>query len=105
VTSEPLDRRDADPTSRGGRLLRGVSGIVAGGLAALAVVLFVGWVVTARSGTAGPGTGMLLGHGIAAVVALAGQSVADRRRDRTGLLAAVGVLAVGVAVLCGFWLF
>lgn len=92
-------------TGRSGRLLRGLSGVTAGGLVALFVVLLVGWLLTTRTGTAGPGTGMLVGHGLAAAGAVAGQVVADRRRDGVGTLAAAVVLAVGVAVLCGYWLF
>ena len=90
---------------RSGRVLRGVSGIAAGGLVALFVVLLVGWVLTTRTGTAGPGAAMLVGHGIAAAAGVAGQVVADRRADRVGALAAAGVVVVAVAVLCGYWLF
>ncbi|GJF03648.1 hypothetical protein [Pseudonocardia sp. D17] len=88
-----------------GRRLRGLSGILAGGLVALFVVLLVGWAVTTRTGSPGPGTGMLVGHGVAAVVGVVAQVTADRRRDRIGLLASLLVLAVAVAVLCGYWLF
>jgi hypothetical protein len=86
-------------------VLRGLSGIAAGGLVALFVALLVGWVLTTRTGTAGPGAAMLVGHGIAAVAAVVGQVVADRRTDRVGALAAAGVVVVAVAVLCGYWLF
>lgn len=87
------------------RWLRGLSGMVAGGLVALVVVLLVGWVLTMRTGSAGPGTGMLVGHGIATVAAVVAQVVADRRRDRVGTLASVVVLAIAVGVLCGYWFF
>lgn len=88
-----------------GRLLRGLSGIVAGGLVALFVVLLVGWTLTTRTGSAGPGTAMLTGHGLAAAAAVVAQVVADRRRDGVATLCSVGVVAVGLVVLCGFWLF
>lgn len=94
-------------TRAGGRtgLLRASSATAAGGLVALFVALLVGWLLTSRTGTAGPGTAMLVGHGVAAAAAVAAQIVADRRRDAAGAAAAVGVLAVAVAVLCGYWLF
>lgn len=92
-------------TSRAGRLLRGVSGVLSAGLVGLTVVLLAGWAMTTRTGTAGPGTGMLLGHGAAAVVAVVAQVVADRRRDRTGVLAAWAAIVLVAAVVAGYWLF
>ncbi|MEK6438110.1 hypothetical protein [Pseudonocardia sp. T1-2H] len=92
-------------TSRAGRLLRGVSGVLAAGLVGVAVILLAGWAVTTRTGTAGPGTGMLLGHGAAAVVAVVAQAVADRRRDRTGVLAAWAAIVLVAAVVAWYWLF
>ncbi|GEL19972.1 hypothetical protein PA7_38090 [Pseudonocardia asaccharolytica DSM 44247 = NBRC 16224] len=85
-------------------MLRGCSGALAGGLVMLAVLLLAGWLLTTRTGSAGPGTGMLLGHWLAAVVAVAAQVVADHRVDRTGTLAALGVLGVGAATLGTYWL-
>ncbi|MFR9801821.1 hypothetical protein ACL02T_05865 [Pseudonocardia sp. RS010] len=88
-----------------GRGLRGTSGVMAAGLVGLFVVLLGGWVFTTRTGSAGPGTGMLVGHGLAAAAAVVAQVVADRRDGRGGALAAWLVLAIAVAVLAGYWLF
>jgi hypothetical protein len=88
-----------------GRLLRGLSGTAAGGLVALFVVLLVGWMLTTRTGSAGPGTGMLVGHGLAAAAAVVAQVAADRRRDGVATLCSLGILALAVVVLCGYWLF
>jgi hypothetical protein len=92
-------------TSRAGRLLRGVSGVLAAGLVGVTVILLAGWATTTRTGTAGPGTGMLLGHGAAAVVAVVAQVVADRRRDRAGVLAAWAAIVLVSAVVAWYWLF
>ena len=46
---------------------------------------------------------MLIGHLVAAAVALALQRVADRRADRVGLAASVGVLLVLALVGFLFW--
>ncbi|NMH93607.1 hypothetical protein HF519_18905 [Pseudonocardia bannensis] len=86
------------------RALRGVSGVLAGGLVALALVLLAGWLVTTRTGSPGPGTGILIGHGLAAVVAVAAQLVADRRSGRPGALAALAVVSISAAVLAVYWL-
>ncbi|NMH97163.1 hypothetical protein [Pseudonocardia acidicola] len=89
---------------RGGRLLRGTAGVLAGGLVVLALVLFAGWLIATRTGSPGPGGGMLIGHGLGAVAAVAGQVVADRRADRMGVLAALGVIVVSAVVLGAYWL-
>ncbi|GAA1842942.1 hypothetical protein GCM10009836_22920 [Pseudonocardia ailaonensis] len=92
--------------TRAGRVLRGFSGILAAGLVGLVVVLIVvGWALTTRTGTAGPGTGLLVGHGIAAAVAVAAQVVADRREGLVGAVAAWLVVAVAAVVLAVYWLF
>jgi hypothetical protein len=48
---------------------------------------------------------MLLGHGAAAVVAVVAQVVADRRRDRAGVLAAWAAIVLVSAVVAWYWLF
>ncbi|GAA4559817.1 hypothetical protein [Pseudonocardia xishanensis] len=88
-----------------GRLLRGFSGVLAAGLVGLFVVLLAGWVFTTRTGSPGPGAGMLVGHGLAALAAVAAQVVADRRAGRRGALAAWVVIALAILVLGGYWLF
>ena len=86
-------------------LLRGLSGVLVGGLVALALVLLAGWSYADRTGLPGPGPGMLAGHLAAAVAAVTAQVWVDRRTDRTGTLAA---LALSIAVVGGLalvWLF
>jgi steroid 5-alpha reductase family enzyme len=88
----------------GGRALRGLTGVLAGGLVALLVALVVAWVVSRNTDMPGPGTATLVWHAIAAVVAVAAQVYADRRPDGRGLLAAVGVLLTAAALLFFQWL-
>ena len=84
--------------------LRGFSGLLAGGMAAVAVGLFAVWFGAAGAGVAGPGVATLAWHAAGAVVAVAGQVYADRHPGARGTLAAVGVIAVSVGVLAVVWL-
>lgn len=83
------------------RLLRGLAGILAGGMVVLALGILVVWVGADRYGLPGPGADTVIGHLVGAVVAVAGQRVADRRPDRTGTIAAAGVVGL-VALVLGF---
>ncbi|MEV1296041.1 hypothetical protein [Pseudonocardia sp. NPDC049635] len=85
------------------RLLRGLSGVLAGGLVVLAVGLVAVEWLGGRSGVPGPGTGAVAAHLVAAVVAVTGQVIADRRADRTGTLAALGVIGTVALVLGLGW--
>ncbi|MCO5561402.1 hypothetical protein L7F22_015023 [Adiantum nelumboides] len=78
-------RRRGPAAARPGRVL-------AGGLVVLALGLVVVEWAAGNSGVPGPGSGAIVAHVGAAAVAVVGQVVADRRRDRTGLLAALGVV-------------
>ena len=91
--------------SRRSGLVRAVSGVLAGGLVALALVLAAGSWYADRTGLPGPGPGMLIGHGVAGVAAVVGQVWVDRRADRTGSLAAALLAALIVAGLTAVWLF
>lgn len=86
-------------------LLRGLSGLLVGGLVALALVLMAGWFYADRAGLPGPGIGMLVGHVVAAVAAVAGQVWVDRRRDRVGTLVAAALAALVAGGLALVWLF
>ncbi|HVW45194.1 MAG TPA: hypothetical protein VHC18_27975 [Amycolatopsis sp.] len=88
--------------SRFGRIWRGLTGSLAAGLTVLAVVVLGAAVVCAIRGAPGPTTAALVGHPIAAVVALGAQRVADVRRGR---LAALGGVVVCAAVALALWLF
>jgi hypothetical protein len=85
--------------------MRGLSGLLAGGLAVAAVALFVVWFVAAGAGVTGPGASTLVWHAAGAVVAVAGQIYADRRAGPRGTLASLGVIAVSAGVLAVQWLF
>ena len=82
-------------------LLRGLSGLLVGGLVALALVLVAGYFYAGRLGLPGPGPGMLLGHVLAAVAAV----WVDRRLDRVGTLAAAGLAVLIVGGLALVWLY
>ena len=84
-------------------LLRGLTGVLAGGLVVLALALGVAWVVATRTGSAGPAPWFLVGHAVAAVAAVVLQVRADRS-DRRHTGAALGVLGISVAVLGVLWL-
>ena len=86
-------------------MLRGLSGVLVGGLVALALVLAAGWFYADRTGLPGPGLGMLVGHVVAAVAAVVAQMWVDRRRDRIGTLAAAGLAVLVVGGLTLTWLF
>lgn len=81
------------------RALRALTGIIAAGVAALAlVVLGAALVGDARSGR-GPQTGVELAHLVAAVVVVAAQLLSDRQRRPTGMLAGSAVVLVVTTVL------
>ncbi|MGW4483494.1 hypothetical protein ACWEOE_06610 [Amycolatopsis sp. NPDC004368] len=86
-----------------GRWWRGFTGSVAAGLAVLAVGVLGVEVVCLVTGAPGPSVLLLVGHPVAAVVALALQRVADRRYGRVAALAGLGVLLVTFVALTVFW--
>lgn len=92
-----------DVDGAGARLVRGLAGVLAGGLVVLALGLVAVEWAAGNSGVPGPGSGAMVAHVGAAVVAVVGQVVADRRRDRTGLLAALGVVVTASLVLGFGW--
>ncbi|WP_245633921.1 hypothetical protein [Amycolatopsis jejuensis] len=55
------------------------------------------------NGASGPGVAMLVGHPVAAVVALGLQRIADRRYGRVAALAGAGVLVVAALALTMLW--
>jgi hypothetical protein len=82
----------------------GLSGVLAGGLVALAVTvcLVQGWAST--SGDPGPGSAEVVGHALAALGAVVLQLVAERSPGRTATLAAWCIVTLAAAVLWfGWW--
>lgn len=85
------------------RVVRGISGIVAGGVVALALLVvavgLVGWV----RDFPGPGGAAMVWHIAAAAVVLFAQRRVDRGRGAAGVGAAVLVVGVAVALLWTQW--
>jgi hypothetical protein len=84
-------------------LLRGLSGLLAGGMVAVEIGLVVAWVLAARDGSPGPGAPTLVGYAATAVAAVLAQRHADRRPGGSGTVAALGVVALS-AVALAVWL-
>jgi hypothetical protein len=85
-------------------LLCGFSGVLAGGLVALGVVLLVVGIVAGQRGMPGPGVVSIIGHGVAAVAAVLLQRRADHTRGTAAAGAALAVVALTVGVLGVQWL-
>jgi putative effector of murein hydrolase len=90
--------------ARSVRLLRGLSGLLAGGLVALVLALVGAWFLAEQLAVPGPTLETIAGHAVAAVVAVLVQRQADRRRDRAAVIAALTVLLVTAVVLTVQWL-
>ncbi|MET9002313.1 hypothetical protein [Amycolatopsis sp. NPDC004169] len=92
------------PARPGGRWWRGLTGSLAAGLAVLAVGVLVVGVVCLFTDAPGPGPTLLIGHPIAAVLALSAQRVADRRDGPQAVGAGLAVVLFTVSALTMFWL-
>jgi hypothetical protein len=92
------------PENRAVRLLRGFSGVLAGGLVALAVALVVGAVIAQQRAVPGPDELTIGGHAAAAVAAVLVQRRADRARGAAAIGAPLAVVALTVVVLAVQWL-
>lgn len=90
--------------SDGGRVVRGLSGMVAGGLVALAIAVCVAQWLSSMSGRPGPGMVTVAGHVAAALAAVGLQLVAERTLGRNAALASWAVLVLAVGILrFGWW--
>ncbi|WP_027942212.1 hypothetical protein [Amycolatopsis taiwanensis] len=89
--------------TRFGRRWRGLTGSLAAGLAALALLVLGSGLVSAFLGAPGPGAVPLIGHPLAAILALAAQRVADRRDGKLARAAGVVIVADVAFVLAFFW--
>ncbi|OZD84135.1 hypothetical protein CH273_09345 [Rhodococcus sp. 05-339-2] len=82
------------------RFLRGLSGIVTGGLVVLALGVAVTQYLGHSRGFPGPGALSVAAHIVAAIVAVIAQRIADHRR---GISAVLGALVVFVAAGLVLW--
>lgn len=87
----------------GGRALRAVAGVLAGGLTVLALVLVAGFAFARVEHSPGPGLATMVGHGVAAAAAVVLAVAADRRWDSRGSLAAAAVIVLAALVLAVYW--
>jgi hypothetical protein len=93
-----------EPENRAIRMLRGFSGVLAGGLVALAAALVVGAVMAQERAVPGPDALSIAAHAAAAVAAVLVQRRADRAGGAAAIGAALAVVALTVVVLAVQWL-
>ncbi|MEV4055931.1 hypothetical protein AB0J55_32385 [Amycolatopsis sp. NPDC049688] len=101
---EPEDTAPAAPVRQRGRWWRGFTGSLAAGLTVLAVGVLAVAAICLFTGAPGPGPTLLIGHPIAAGLALVAQRVADRRNGPAAAGAGVAVVLFTVSALILFWL-
>jgi hypothetical protein len=96
--------RPVTPRRHGARVPRGLSGVLAGGLIALAMVMCLAQWLAAAAGRPGPGAPAVAGHVVAALAGIMLQLVAERSRGRLAALASWSVLMLSAVVLWfGWW--
>ena len=86
------------------RTTLGLSGVLAGGLVALATAVCLAQWLAVGSGDPGPGSVAVVGHVLAALAAVVLQLVAERFPGRLATLAAWSVVVLAAAVLWFGWL-
>jgi hypothetical protein len=86
------------------RATLGLSGVLAGGLVALAITVCVAQWLAGASGYPGPGSIVIAGHVLAALAAVILQVTAERFHGRIATLAAWSVVVLAAAVLWFGWL-
>jgi predicted lipid-binding transport protein (Tim44 family) len=101
---EDSPEHDAEPAKQGGRWWRGFTGSLAAGLVVLAIGVLVVAGVCLYTGVPGPGAVLLVGHPVAAALALLAQRVADRRNGVAAVGGGVAVVLFTVSALTLFWL-
>ncbi|AJW43076.1 hypothetical protein NY08_5082 [Rhodococcus sp. B7740] len=85
------------------RFLRGLSGIVTGGLVVLAIGVAVTQYLGHSRGFPGPGALSVAAHIVAAIVAVIAQRITDHRRGFSAVLGALVVLVAAGLVLWTQW--
>lgn len=88
---------------RRGRLWRSLTGSLTAGMVVLAVCVVAIAAICQFTDAPGPGLLMLIGHPVAAVLAVLAQRVADTRNGRVAVFAGVGVVVSVTAALSLFW--
>ena len=101
---ETVEQAAAKPAKQGGRWWRGFTGSLAAGLTVLAIGVLVVAGVCVYTDAPGPGPVLLIGHPVAAVLALLAQRVADRRNGLPAAGAGIAVVLFVVSALTLFWL-
>ncbi|MGW5749169.1 hypothetical protein [Amycolatopsis sp. NPDC003861] len=101
---EAEESAPAEAAKDRGRWWRGFTGSLAAGLAILAVGVLVVGIICLFTGAPGPGATLLIGHPIAAVLALLAQRVADRRNGPPAVGAGLAVVLFTVSAITMFWL-
>ncbi|MEV0681046.1 hypothetical protein AB0I60_31465 [Actinosynnema sp. NPDC050436] len=96
-----MTKVEAEP--RALKAWRGVGGCVAVGLALLALALIGVQVYAGVHDLPGPGVDVVVGHVVAAAVAVVAQVVADRRTGWVAGLCGLAVLVAGAATLWFYW--
>ncbi len=94
----------SEPARQGGRWWRGLTGSLAAGLTVLAIGVLAVAGICLFTGAPGPGPTLLIGHPIAAALALVAQRVADRRNGPPAVGAGIAVVLFTVSALTMFWL-
>ncbi|PTR30214.1 hypothetical protein C8K36_10262 [Rhodococcus sp. OK519] len=94
-------RRHRDPWAA--RLLRGLSGVVAGGVVVLTAVVLVTAYLASNRDFPGPGAESIATHIAASGVVVGLQVFADRRRGGVAAMAAILILAVTGLLLWTQW--
>jgi predicted lipid-binding transport protein (Tim44 family) len=102
--AEPDSDARAEESKDGGRWWRGLTGSLAAGLALLAAGVLGVAGICLFTGAPGPGPAMLIGHPVAAVLAVIAQRVADRRNGPPAAAAGLVVVLLTVSALTLFWL-
>ena len=95
---------DAPEPKQGGRWWRGFTGSLTAGLVVLAIGVLAVAGICLFTGAPGPGATLLIGHPVAAVLALLAQRVADRRNGPAAVGAGIAVALFTVSALTLFWL-
>ncbi|OXM67277.1 hypothetical protein [Amycolatopsis vastitatis] len=104
IEPEPAEPEAPAPAKSGGRWWRGFTGSLAAGLTVLAAGVLVVAGICLYTGAPGPGATLLIGHPVAAVLAVLAQRVADRRNGLPAVGAGVAVVLFTVSALTLFWL-